>query len=102
MFCDTELTCVAYMEDKVIDASDLEFRHLHYSKGHSKKDYVDIKNQNTFYEGFNIFRKRISRNFHLSDSLLKEKIPASILEWVEENEKNIPKEEPGEEELFME
>ena len=102
MFCDTELTCIAYMEDKVIDASNLEFKHLHYSKGYSKKDYVDIKNQNTFYEGFNIFRKRISRNFHLSDSLLKEKIPSSILEWVEENQKNIPEEDHGEEELFME
>jgi hypothetical protein len=102
MFCDTELTCIAYMEEKVIEASDLVFTHLHYTQGHSEKDYVDIKNQNTFYEGFNIFRKRISRNFHLADNLLKEKIPSSILEWIEENQKRLPDEEPGEEELFME
>lgn len=102
MFCDTELTCIAYMEDKVIDASDLKFTHLHYSQGHSEKDYVDRKNQNTFYDGFNVFRKRISRNFHLADNLSKEKIPSSILEWIEENQKNLPEEESGEEELFME
>ena len=47
MFCDTELTCIAYMEQKVIDASELKFAHLHYSQGYSEKDYVDIKNQDT-------------------------------------------------------
>ena len=102
MFCDTELTCIAYMEDKVIDASELEFTHLHYTKGHSEKDYVDIKNQNTFYDGFNVFRKRMTKNFHLSDNLLKTKIPSSILEWIEENHKDFPEGESGEEELFME
>ena len=102
MFCDTELTCVAYMEEKVIDASDLEFTHLHYTQGHSEKDYVDVKNQDTFYDGFNIFRKRISKNFHLPDKLTKDKIPPSILEWIEENQQSIPEEDPGEEELFME
>lgn len=102
MFCDTELTCIAYMEDKVIDASELEFTHLHYTQGHSEKDYVDIKNQNTFYDGFNSFRKRMSKNFHLPDNLSKTKIPSSMLEWIEENHKNLPEEESGKEELFME
>lgn len=102
MFCDTELTCIAYMEDKVIDANHLEFTHLHYTQGYSEKDYIDIKNQNTFYDGFNIFRKRISKNFHLPDNLSKTKIPFSILEWIEENHKDLPDEESGEEELFME
>ena len=90
------------MEDKVIDASELEFTHLHYTKGHSEKDYVDIKNQNTFYDGFNVFRKRMTKNFHLSDNLLKTKIPSSILEWIEENHGDFPEMESGEEELFME
>lgn len=102
MFCDTELTCIAYMEDKVIDATHLEFTHLHYTRGHSEKDEVDIKNQNTFYDGFNVFRKRMAKNFHLSEDLAKGNIPSSILEWIDENQKNMPEIEPDDEELFME
>jgi hypothetical protein len=102
MFCDTELTCITYMEDKVIDASDLEFTHFHYTQGHSEKDEVDIKNQNTFYDGFRTFTKRMAKNFHLSSEIAKGKIPPSIMEWIDENIGSLPEEEEGEEELFME
>jgi hypothetical protein len=90
------------MEDKVIDASNLEFTHLHYTQGHSEKDEVDIKNQNTFYDGFRVFMKRMAKNFHLSSEIAKGKIPTSIIEWIEENKESLPEKEVGEEELFME
>ena len=44
----------------------------------------------------------MTKNFHLSNNLLKTKIPSSILEWIEENHGDFPEMESGEEELFME
>jgi len=84
MFCDTELTCVVYMEEVVINMGNLVFNHMHYSQEKREKDYVDEKNQNTFYRGFEIFKKR-HRNYFGLDKKKMKCIPIAIKEWVKKN-----------------
>ncbi len=86
MFCDTELTCVASLEDCIIDGTDLKFQHLHYTGGYHEKDQVDLKNQDTFYEGMEVFRSRMNVMFKMRKSDIKGKIPESISKWIEENQ----------------
>jgi hypothetical protein len=85
MFCDTELTCVASIENCIIDATHLIFNHLHYSQGHHEKDMTDCKNQSTFYTGMEIFKKRLSNNFYIPDDLIFGDIPKGIEEWIKLN-----------------
>lgn len=85
MFCDTELTCVASIEDCIIDAKHLFFNHLHYTKGYNKKDNLDIKNQDTFYSGMNIFKKRMDMFFNIEEKNRIGKIPDMINSWITEN-----------------
>jgi hypothetical protein len=82
MFCDTELTCVASMLGCVINGEHFEFQHLHYSRSHHDKDSIDDKNQSTFYEGMEIFKRRLENNFDLSPKEVKGKIPKQIIEWI--------------------
>lgn len=84
MFCDTELTCVAHMEEAVIESDNLIFNHLHYSQGDREKDYVDDKNQETFYTGMHLFKNRYRIYFGI-DKEKMEKIPLSIKKWIKEN-----------------
>jgi hypothetical protein len=85
MFCDTELTCVAYIENCIIDATHLIFNHLHYTKGHNEKDEIDLKNQDTFYSGMEIFKKRMDSFFGISEDNRIGEIPQQINEWIIEN-----------------
>jgi hypothetical protein len=85
MFCDTELTCVTYIENAIIFANELKFKHLHYSQGYHEKDMTDEKNQSTFYTGMEIFKKRLKNNFNISLSDTKGEIPKEIVEWIDNN-----------------
>jgi hypothetical protein len=84
MFCDTELTSVSHMEEVVIESNNLFFNHLHYSQGDREKDYIDDKNQETFYTGMDLFKNRYRIYFGLNKEKM-EKIPLSIKEWIKEN-----------------
>ena len=85
MFCDTELTCVASLENCIIDGTNLKFQHLHYTVGYHEKDHIDIKNQDTFYFGMKIFKTRMDEMFNMKKSDIKGKIPEPIYKWMEEN-----------------
>lgn len=87
MFCDTDLTCVAHLEGCIIDATDLKFEHLHYTKGHHEKDHLDIKNQHTFYKGMETFKTRMYVNFNISKDKEKGEIPKNIIEFVNNQNK---------------
>ena len=82
MFCDTDLTCVSYLEGSVIEANDITFNHLHYTRGYHKKDNNDLKNQLTFYTGMEIFKNRLSINFGVSEDYTKGEIPKNIIDFV--------------------
>jgi len=85
MFCDTELTCVAHLENAIIFTKGLMFKHLHYSQGYHDKDITDEKNQSTFYTGMEIFKKRLANNFDMSGNLILGSIPEEITEWIKLN-----------------
>jgi hypothetical protein len=66
MFCDTELTCVADMTCRKIE-SPLLFPHLHYSRGLSKKDALNERNDNTWTQGETLFLERYKQNFGITN-----------------------------------
>ena len=82
MFCDTDLTCVAHLEGYLIHAHNIIFNHLHYTQGHRDKDHIDNKNQNTFYSGMEIFKKRLEENFGISKDNQIGNIPNEILDYI--------------------
>jgi len=82
MFCDTELTCVASILGCVVEASDVEFAHLHYTKLYHDKDAIDDKNQSTFYRGMDVFKGRLQNNFDLSPEDFRGEVPKKIIEWI--------------------
>jgi len=85
MFCDTELTCVAHLEGCIIDASNITFKHLHYTQGYHEKDHNDVKNQFTFYTGMEIFKERLGLNFEIPKEKQKGEIPKNIIEYINNN-----------------
>ena len=85
MFCDTDLTCMVSLENCIIEAESLVFKHLHYTKGYNEKDHIDVKNQNTFYDGMDVFKRRMDISFKIDPSDIKGKIPDQILKWMSEN-----------------
>jgi hypothetical protein len=82
MFCDTELTCVAHLLNCVVLADHFVFKHLHYTQNHHEKDWIDDKNQATFYSGMETFKERLNKNFDLSADQIKGEIPAEIKDWI--------------------
>lgn len=82
MFCDTDLTCVANLENCIIHAEDLEFTHLYYTKGHHERDWLDQKNQDTFYKGMDLFKKRLLKNFDLNNEDVSGEIPKEIIKFI--------------------
>lgn len=64
LFCDTEMTDVGHYLGKVITL-DLFFEHLHYTKGKSKKDMVNVKNDATWKQGEKLYNERKAMNFGL-------------------------------------
>lgn len=67
MFCDTEISCVADLTDRRINL-DMKFLHLHYSIGQSKKDSISEKADKTWSQGEDLFLKRLSNMFGLTDT----------------------------------
>lgn len=70
MFCDTELTCVADLTGRKIEAN-ITFVHNHYSTGKTKKDEVNERADATWKQGEELFIKRAKENFGLVNPIGK-------------------------------
>lgn len=71
MFCDTEMTHVADLLDKVLLVN-MEFPHRHYSQpGGIAKDAVSVKNDITWAQGEVLYLHRMGCNFDLPESEIK-------------------------------
>lgn len=66
MFCDTEMTAVAYMEGKLL-TSELMFPHNHYTTGRNRRDEISIKNDATWIQGQTLYNQRKSVNFGIAN-----------------------------------
>ncbi len=66
MFCDTELTAVAYMLGRMVYVP-ITFPHNHYTTGRTKRDELNIKNDATWAAGEAIYNHRKSINFGLDN-----------------------------------
>lgn len=64
MFCDTEITCVADLTGRKIEAA-IGFRHDHYSVGGAAKDSVSDRADRTWAQGEKLFLDRYRKNFDL-------------------------------------
>jgi len=67
LFCDTEMTEVAYLLDKVIDLQDgvHHFIHKHWTIGGIPQDEISEKNERTWVQGETLFNERKKINFNL-------------------------------------
>lgn len=81
MYCDTEMTCVAFMLKAYVDLKDkITFKHNHYTIGASVKDCINEKNDLSFISGRTTFLSRIANNFGLKfDTFDISAIPYSFL-----------------------
>lgn len=85
MFADTEMTHVADLLDRKIDASHLLFPHNHYSTGATPKDAINEKNDATWDQGEVLYLDRLSRNFDLLPEQIVGKLPdSSHTKWLRE------------------
>lgn len=68
LWCDTEMTVVAMMTDKIINLESPNhiFKHNHYTIGLMQKDDISIKNESTWNQGKQLFLKRFDSDFELS------------------------------------
>lgn len=64
LFCDTEMTSVADLTGRKL-TSDLFFEHRHYSVKKSRKDLINVKNDNTWKQGEKLYNERKAINFGL-------------------------------------
>lgn len=76
MYVDSDLACITWMSGHYLFLP-LEFKHLHYSKGLTKKDFINIKNDSTYASGKAIFLKRYAENFGLKPEEIVQELP----EW---------------------
>lgn len=65
MFCDTELTHRADLEDKIIYRNDIHFHHDHYSTGASEPDAVSRKADLTWNQGQEVYLNNVQNHFGL-------------------------------------
>lgn len=67
MFCDTEMTDVGHLLNKVIDLNDPNhpFLHKHYTAGFMQKDETNEKNDSTWNQGEALYNARKEFNFGL-------------------------------------
>lgn len=70
MFCDTELTCVADLTGRKIEAN-IQFVHNHYSTGKVEKDAISDRADKTWAQGEKLFLQRYKENFGLVNPLGK-------------------------------
>lgn len=80
MFCDTELSCVADLTGRKIEAN-IQFVHNHYSVGKAIKDAVSEKADRTWAQGEKLFLERYKKNFGLIDPPGKIESP-EYLNWI--------------------
>lgn len=64
LWVDLELTDVGHILGKVITL-DLMFEHLHYSKGKTKKDTLNVRNDKSWKQGEKLYNERKLINFGL-------------------------------------
>lgn len=82
MFCDTELTCVADLTGRKIEAN-IPFTHNHYSTGKTPQDEVSRRADASWNHGEKLFIEREKRNFDLPLKDLKGKIQnQDYLNWM--------------------
>lgn len=75
MFADTHMTSVAWMLGKYIELP-LTFRHDHYTTGRTKRDVINIKNDQTWAQGEELFKKQRRMNFGLRpDEIVNKELP---------------------------
>ena len=86
MFCDTEMTCVAGLMGKLIHLDHLGFvfPHRHYSHPNGlAKDETNEKNDSTWAQGEEDFRRRIKENFGLKpEEIVSKKILEKLAHWL--------------------
>ena len=68
MFADQEMTAVGHLLGKVITTCFI-FEHLHYITGKSMKDAINVKNDNTWAQGENLYNNRLKINFGIKNPL---------------------------------
>ena len=74
MYVDTEASVVAYMLGRMIvipDEGNPIFRHLHYTRGLSVRDEINVRNDSTYGSGGNTFYHRLISNFGLKPEEIK-------------------------------
>lgn len=82
MFCDTELSCVADLTGRKIEAN-IPFVHNHYSIGKSQKDEVSERADKTWDQGEKLFLQRYKENFGLKSEEIKGQITSQeYLNWI--------------------
>ncbi len=82
MFCDTELTEVAYRDGVVIDAKHLLFEHMHPDCGKRARDESDLQHASVerWNTGEMLFKFRKARGFPLDDGPLAGTTPEPVAE----------------------
>jgi len=83
MFCDTELSCVADLTGRKIEAN-IQFTHNHYSIGKSPKDEISERADKTWEQGKKLFIQRYKENFGLTETngIIKEQ---AMVNWIVKN-----------------
>lgn len=82
MFCDTELSCVADLTGRRINAN-IPFKHNHYSVTKEAKDEVSIKADSTWNQGEKLFLERYKRQFNLPTKDIQGRITnQGYLNWI--------------------
>jgi DNA-directed RNA polymerase specialized sigma24 family protein len=74
MFCDTDMTTVAYMTAGYINAKRLIFPHNHYSTGLAAKDNLNERNDNTWEQGQAVYLERFVNDFYLPQNMIKKRL----------------------------
>lgn len=74
MYCDSALSCKAWMEDKYITLP-IKILHNHYSTGRTQKDAVNIKADSTYGSGKQTFLRHYHNNFGLQPNEIKKELP---------------------------
>lgn len=67
MFADTDLTCVADLTGRKIEAT-IPFKHLHYSVSKRQPDETSRRADKTWDQGERLFIERYKRNFDLKET----------------------------------
>lgn len=67
MFCDTDLTHKAELENRLYIRNDIQFLHAHYSIGKSAKDDINKKADATWQQGEETYLQRVRDKFDIEN-----------------------------------